>query len=278
MLWLDSQRRKQSLIDLSEVFHDKGYVRTSKKIRKISRILDLQKLPQDFEKRWSAVVTQFEQEFAQGNKFRKQCLGEIVKIIVVAIKKVGTTYPKRLLVIYKLFRNINMGRGTIGNIGEIVDNLKDPKLLRERFYLLCFAYLIMVEGIFDDCVRILYFLWAASRGSSLRFQKVKEMKVKVIKEEFKKCGFSPIFLRNWKMKNSLRNAVAHARFEFNPNSKLMHFTDVNPYTDKVNYDGFLNFNQLAKIGSEMEDTVEAFMFFFLTLKIRDFILSPTPYK
>jgi len=278
MLWHDSKKRKQSLTDLSKVFHDKGYVRTSKKIVKLSNILDLPKTPKDFERQWIAVGTQFEKDFARGNKFREQCLDEIARIIVTAIKNIRKIFPKKLLKIYKLFRNIRIGRDTVGDIGEIVDNLKDPKFAEERFYLLCFAYLIMVEGIFDDCVRILYFLWTASRGTNLTFKKVKEMKVKDIKKEFKKNQFSPIFLRSWKNKNSLRNSIAHARFEYNPNNKLMHFKDVNPWTGKVNYDRFLNFNQFAKIGSEIEDTVEAFLFFFLVLKIRDFILSPTPYK
>jgi len=278
MLWSDSETRRQSLIDLSKVCYDKGYMQTSQKIVELSKILDLQKVPQDFEKQWIAVVTQFEKEFAQGNKFRKQCLDEIVRIIITAIKNIGKDFPKKLLEIYKLFRNMRIGRDTVGDIGKIVDNLKDPKFMEERFYLLCFAYLIMVEGIFDECVRILYFLMVISRGTGLNFQKVKEMKVKDVEKEFKKNGFSPIFLRRWKEKNSLRNSIAHARFEYDSNNKLMHFLDVNPWTDKVNYDRFLNFNQFAKIGLEIEDTVEAFLLFFLTLKIRDFILSPTPYK
>lgn len=280
MLWQDSEKRKQSLLDLREVFNQKGYVQTSEKIVKLSKILDLPQVPKDFEKQWISIVTQFEQEFAQGvhAKFRQGCLEQIAKIILTAIKKIGKDFPTKLLEIFNLFHNLRMGKDTVGKIGNIIENLKDSEFIEERFYLLCFAYLIMVEGIFDDCVRILYFLWMNSMGSSLKFHEVKEVRVKDIKKDFEQSGFPLIFLRNWEEKNHLRNSIGHARFEFDSNSNLINFVDVNPRNGKINYNCSLSFNQSAEIGLEIEDTVEAFLFFFLMIKIRDFILSPSPYK
>lgn len=278
MLWHDSEKRRQSLNDLSDAFREKGYVETSQKIIEFSKILDMQKIPQDFENRWISVVSQFEKEFARGNKFRAQCLNDVAKIIVTAIKNIGKDFPTKLLEIYNLFRNMRIGKYTIEKIGNIINNLKGSKFMEERFYLLCFAYLITIEGIFDDCVRILFFLWMNSRGLSLKFQQVKEMKVKDISEQFVQNGFLPIFLQNWEEKNHLRNSIGHARFEFDSNKNLMRFIDFNPWKNIVTYDHFLSFNQFAEIGLEIEDTVEAFFFFFLMIKMRDFILSPTPYK
>jgi hypothetical protein len=280
MLWADSGKRKKSLMELVNLFHEKGYVKTSEKIIELSKILDLQKIPQDFEKQWASVALQFEKELAQGPtaKFREGCFDDIARLVLVAIRKIGKDFPTKLSEIYNLFHNMNVGGNTAEKIGDIIRNIKDPKLVERRFYLLCFAYLIMVEGIFDECVRILYFLWVNSKGMGLKFQEVKEKKVKDINKEFIQSGFFPTFLQNWEEKNHLRNSIGHARFEFHPNNNLMHFIDVNPQDGKMNYNKFLNFDEFAKIALEIEDAKRAFMFFFLIIKMRDFILSPTPYN
>lgn len=280
MLWQDSEKRRQSLLDLRDVLSQKGYIQTSEKVVELSKILDLAQLPQDFEERWNSTVIQFEKEFAQGvhAKFRERCFEQIAKITIIAINKIGKDFPTKLLELYNLFHNMRLGKETVGKIGNIIENLKDSKFTEERFYLLCFAYLIMVEGIFDDCVRILYFLWKNSVGSSIGFHKVREMRVKDIKKDFEQGGLPAIFLQKWEEKNHLRNSISHARFEFDSNNSLVDFVDVNPWDGKINYNRSFSFNQFAEIGLEIEDTVEAFLFFFLLIKVRDFILSPTPYK
>ncbi len=79
-------------------------------------------------------------------------------------------------------------------------------------------------------------------------------------------------------KKYIRNAIGHAQFYFDPIIKTIRFVNIQEKTGKVTYDKTLSFSQFAELAMELEDSVIAFSYIILILRIYDLTLSKDAYK
>ena len=101
------------------------------------------------------------------------------------------------------------------------------------------------------------------------------MTVKTIKE---KLGTTPVFLKKWDDKNHIRNAIGHARADYDSTKDEVQFIDIN-MRDGTRWDsGIIPLKEFLKMALELEDSIWAFLYTFILLKIYDFIVSKNPFQ
>ena len=125
------------------------------------------------------------------------------------------------------------------------------------------------EGIFDELARILCFLTVASPSSLPSVNSLESMTVNTIRSQL---GSSFVFLRKWDDKRHIRNAIGHATAFYDPVKEEVQFID-------RSWDsGIIPLKEFVKMALELEDSIWAFFYTFLLLKIYDFIASQNPFQ
>ena len=287
MLYPDSRRRIADVNRLATLFHEKGYQQTSKEIRGLAKILREKQVPTDFLKRLDSLFYLFQKEFTTalpvGQDYRNRIFREIKETVLKAIRRMGVApYGQSLLVIYPLLRRLAHARKITGEIGE---TLREKKISDKNviFHLYCYSYLLIVEGMYPELARMLYFLRIITKNSIPRAQELETMTTWDILNKIKP---TPVFLKTWREKKHIRNAIGHAKAYYNSVSDEIHFVDTRILRDKktkikivkTTYDKILSMNEFAEKALELEDSVMAFSYTFLLLRIYDFIVSKNPYQ
>lgn len=278
MLYPDSKRRISEIAKIADLFQQKGYLKTANKVYAFSNILKGEKIPDDFLKQLESVFNIFHMEFEKkvsvGQNYRKRVFQEIAETTLRTIRRLGTNYAQALLNIFPLFQRLGKGQKIEGEIAEELDlkGIRDKNVI---FHLHCYAYLIIVEGIYDELARILYFLTVASPGC---VPSLKDLEMMTINTIAKKLGTTPVFLEKWEDKRHIRNAIGHARADYDSTKDVVRFTDIN-MRDGTKWDsGTIPLIEFHKMALELEDSIAAFFNTFILLKIYDFIISENPFQ
>jgi hypothetical protein len=276
MLHPDSQRRLADISDMAKLFEAKGYTKTAGAIVAFSRILEQDKIPPDVLDQLDSVFNVFEQEFVVnlpvGKGYRQRCIEEIRRIIFQAV---GRTFPdtnKALLVLLPLLGRLKEGKVFLGSVAPLLSNgkINDRNVL---FHIQCYAYLVTVEGIFDELARVLYFLTIVSKNS---VPKIQDLEALSVWEVSARLG-TTVLLDNWTEKNHIRNAIGHARASFDAEKNEIHFLDIDPRSGKTTYDERKTLESFIELGLELEDSVDAFVYTMMLLRLYDLIVSSNPY-
>jgi len=272
LLYSDSKTRIAKIIELSDLFRRNGYTKTATNVFSFTNILKGDNIPSDFLKRLDSAFRDFHIEFEKkvsvGQKYRKDVFEEIADTTLRAIARLGKDYPKALLIILPLFQTINKGLKITSSIGRFINSGKcgDKNV---EFHLYCYTYLIIVEGIFDELARILYFLTVASPSNLPSLNSLKGMDVNTIRNQLKS---SFVFLKKWDYKKHIRNAIGHATASYDPAKDEVQFID-------RSWDsGVIPVKEFYRMALELEDSIWAFSYDFLLLEIYDFIASKNPFQ
>lgn len=278
MLYSDSKRRIAEIRRLSDLFKRNGYTRTATGISSFTNILKGDSIPSDFLKRLNLVFRVFHIEFEKkipvGQKYRKDVFEEIADTTLKAIKRLGKDYPHALLTIFPLFQALNRGTKITSQIGNFINSkmYARPDKCGDKnveFHLYCYTYLIIVEGLFDELARILYFLNVASPGNLPSLNSLKSLTVYTIR---RRLGSSFVFLKKWDDKKHIRNAIGHATAFYDPEKDEVQFID------RSWNSGVIPLKEFIRMALELEDSIWAFFYDFLLLRIYDFIASKKPFQ
>lgn len=278
MLHPDSTRRIADIENMAKLFREKGYQKTANRILTFVEILKTDEIPTDFLKRLDLIFNLFRGEFIGklpvGQDFRKRCFDEIGRTIFRAIRRTHPTFNQAILVIYPFLKTLNKGIGVTGSIAEGLGHqaIKDKNL---TFHLYCYAYLVTIEGVFDELARILYFFTVVSKSNVPTIQHLRKMTVWRVLRSFKT---PPVFLEGWNEKNHIRNAIGHARVYYDSASDKVRFVNIRPKTGKVVYDRTLSTAEFWEMALELEDSVQAFLHAMLLVRLYDLVASPNPYQ
>jgi hypothetical protein len=276
MLYPDSARRIAEIHMMASVFENEGYKKTASEIRSFTGIFQADNLSMDLLKgvraKYGQLFYVFETEFAEkprtGQDYRKRVFDEIRELIFKAIEKMDPEFARATIEIFPILTSLMHGRQVTSDISNAVKNTNLDKKI--AFHLYCYAYLIIVEGIFDELARILFFFKNVTKDNIPKSKDLKKMEVWKILKSF---GFVPVFLENWKEKKSIRNAIGHATVFYDPSKDEAQFVD-----EISGYDKTLNLNQFIQILAELEDSVAAFTHVMILLRLYDFILSSKPFE
>jgi hypothetical protein len=138
-----------------------------------------------------------------------------------------------------------------------------------RYYGLCFMYLVYVEGVYDEYIRLLYTFRKATDGVNIAFEAIKDKGVWELATDL-----DPVFSEGYN--NRIRNAIAHAKFKYDDANKIMSFRD-RATKNQHEYSKSLS---LEEFGIQYYDKIDSFCrlvnFYFVLLVARDFAFAPRP--
>lgn len=278
MLYPDSKRRISDILEASKLFKEKGYVKTATRIHSYIEILRGTETPENFLKELESLFAIFHREFERkltvGQHYRKRIFQEVVRIVMQAVKRMGSAFPQALLEVYPIFQRLSIGRGIVGAIAEEImcGGISDKNVI---FHLRCYTYLIIVEGIYDELSRLLHFLTVISPTNVLALKDLENLTVWEIMRQF---GTRPVFLEDWEDKNHVRNAIGHARADYDPAKDTVQFTDINMRDGTKWNSGVIPATKFYEKALELEDSIAAFYYTFMLLRMYDLILSKNPYQ
>jgi hypothetical protein len=274
MLYADSQKRIEHIQEIAEIYEKNSCMETAKEIRKYVSILEGNKIPDDFFKNWFSLFDllgkEFESSLPVGQAYRKQCFDYVKNTIFKANKQLDADYPTALMTIQPLLEKLNSSNKVTGAIADqlATKSIKDPNIL---FHLHCYAYLVFVDGVFDELSRILYFFAVVDKNKIPTLNDLEKLDIWGI---IKALKVTPVFLKGWDYKNHIRNSIAHARASYDPNNNSVRFRDYNKKDDSTWDSGEMKFADFVEKALEIEDTLRAFYMVFLMFNAHDFILGP----
>ncbi len=279
MLHPDSEKRILEMIKVATIFEELGCFRTGERIRSFINILDEKEIPGDYPNELESLFALFHKEFEErlpvGKNFRKRVFQEIVETVLGSIKRMGfSAFHHALLIIYPIMQKLTKVRKITREIAEELgrNGISDKNVV---FHLRCYTYLIIVEGMCDELARILYFLKIISPGEVPNLNDLETMTIWNI---LNRSESIPVFLENWEVKNHIRNAIGHARVNYDSTKDEVQFIDIN-MRDGTEWDsGIIPLKEFYKMALELEDSIAAFSHTFMLLRINDLIVSKNPYQ
>lgn len=268
-----SLRERAKELDRVSIQFDNNYPFTAKWIRKLAQNLLIPRVTLDeVVKDWEDIVQTFRSEFVgsgENSKYREQSYEDLVKIIWEVINKRGTDSSK---IFEKVLPALERGNEALANLAEIYLTLVSSKNLSEkgRYYGLCFMYIILTEGVYDENIRILYILKKASTKLDMEYEAIQDKNLWFFKKRLE-----PIFFEGWN--NRVRNAIAHARFRFDSATNKMTFKDIAnkfepEYSERLS---------LREFGNRYYDKIDSLCrlrsYYMLLLGVRDLIFAARPF-
>lgn len=253
-----------------DFFRRENLVKTSAQVERIAEDLSKGVRIGELRRDFNRMIDSFRKEFVQGNEFRRKSLKHIEDTIVSAILKQKRKIKSKFMELFPLLENMRKSAESIGAIGTVF--LHAPRLTpKERYYCACVLYVLHVEGIFDDKMRLLYVLKKAADGQDVDLKTVGKISLSNLQGRFRRMGAGLLF-DGWN--RHLRNAIAHAHFGYNNKTRKMSFKDINIFTGKVSYNKNLNYKDFVEYFSKIDDVCSLIDYFFMLIRIQDLIFAP----
>ncbi|WNZ29983.1 MAG: hypothetical protein IAX21_03755 [Candidatus Bathyarchaeota archaeon] len=271
---MSMKERSTELYRVSQKFNYSGFTNTSKWINRISKdILSKKVTIAEIKSDWDDIELSFRNEFIGKNenwKYRELCYDAIEKIFQDLIANRGI--KKSSEAIERVMPALELGNEGLENLKEIYYTLVEPKRLSEkrRFFGLCFMYLILLEGLFDETIRVLYILVKAQKGVDIDYESVETKNVGELKN-----GLPTILFEGYNSR--LRNSIAHARFRFDDVQNKMTFNDI-ATKYRPAYSETLSIKDFAvNYYDKIDNLCRLRTFYLILLGTRDLIFAPRPF-
>jgi hypothetical protein len=140
------------------------------------------------------------------------------------------------------------------------------------FYINCFTFLLVMEGMYDEVVRYVYAFEQIIRGERVV---PKELWSERIDEIKRKIGIAPKAIFDaWDKGHRVRNATAHGSFFYSDVRKKMRFVDANPYDPADVYTISMAIDEIEDLVRKIEVIEIAFFDLVILLNIYSFVMTP----
>lgn len=149
------------------------------------------------------------------------------------------------------------------------------KDLREvpRFYVLCFAFMIAMEGYYDELIRFVYLIDRFVSADEI--VDPNRLKYKTVEEIYPQLRIRSVnIVAIWKSGHHVRNAIAHARFTYDESAKCMRFVDVDLQRRKEKFEKSLTYSQLADMYATIDDLSDAMRVLLNMLHVYALLTTP----
>jgi hypothetical protein len=145
-----------------------------------------------------------QKEFSQGISWRKDIFDDVDAILRKGSPKFNEAFA--------ILRRTQTAQETFQRILSVATQQKEDLT---QMYLLCFLYLILFEGVYDEVIRFLYALHLKLPNSN--------SKIKDIKDRFNRDRVGQSLFDGWNP--TVRNGIAHATFSLDPRTEQAYFED-----------------------------------------------------
>jgi hypothetical protein len=273
MQYPDLERRLEELKKIEDIFSRRKFSETSNRIKMLRSLINEPIISITLKNEYYELLMIFAKEFSQrynfGQEYRLQCFKEIADLMFgAATSNTPAKFRKSILELEPIFISLNNGKKIIDEIAQGLKNTDEKTF----FHLLCYSYLIIVEGIFDELIRVIYFLSALKNGNDIPIEQLKRLETYDV---YNKINPKPIILKNWIEKKHTRNAIGHATVYYEPSKKEVTFID--NYGKSEPFKETLQLNAFIEHLTELESASEAFILFTILLKVKDILFAETAF-
>lgn len=202
-------------------FKAKKFLKTTARLKSILKNLS-EGFPSEWQDDYDNTSQTYAEEIERMGEYPTRCLDELNKIWDEAFKQ-----EERLTVILNdILPFLNEQRKTINNLNRlysILDGIEN-KTETEEYYLTCFIYVVSIEGNYENWMKIIYHIYYNMIQGHKSYLKTEKIKLAHIKDWMIKNGLSSIIFQGYE-DGHIRNAIAHAHFEYLEPVKKMSFRD-----------------------------------------------------
>ena len=295
------QEQIKGILHIAKCFQN--YPRTSTTLIKLATTFATEKEMPDldsFKCMCSLPVTVFRDEFVAsddiGKDYRMKCYDDVFKILstIPNVDK-SSLLAKDLDEFFSRLNDIDK------SLTPMAESLQDLRAVPKRtahqsmvlFHTTCYLYLIGFEAVFDDVLKMLLLILEASQGKVRKFEEIEMRNIRRLPEDFEKdfkhlpegfkllFGISPNFLETNRFREriDIRNAIAHAQAQYNPETNEIHFRFITTNDDNnqktVNYTK-MSLDKFHAIHFEILDVIDSFRYQLLlidAMKILSYLYS-----
>lgn len=214
-----------------------------------------------------SIYSTFRDEYVEadtfGRDYRIKCFDEVQMILTRSINNLGertSTMIDELLRIRSRMLEIDERLRSLENTGADLLVKTDRSIADSMnlFHSVCYGYLIVVEALFNDVIRVLFLFSEASRGRILKFEEIKMASVWEIRGVYKQVfGICPVFLEGSRLQKikDIRDAIAHAQATFNPEADQVHFWLIKTKEHPRIFDITMSFKEFFTVHFEVLDLI-----------------------
>ncbi len=138
-----------------------------------------------------------------------------------------------------------------------------------------YPYLLIVEEVFDESIRLLYALKKIRDGKEVKItlKSIGDKSLWAIKKE---RALPEIFFKGLE-NGHLRNAIAHARIKYDENTGKMNFQDYDVRKRIIAYNRVLTLEEFRIFGWKLFQIPVLFLYALKALRVRDMVFSENPF-
>jgi hypothetical protein len=177
-----------------------------------------------YDENYPKLETALRREFCLGTNWQPRLFDDTDAII-----KEASLDPEKLLMPLKLMELTNIRQE---NVNKIMFAARKETDEVSRIYLLCFVYLLLLEGIYDEFMRFLYALHKRLPTTKADLDS--------IRTQFSKDGVGATLFDGWN--RIVRNGIAHSTFTVDDTAKQVLFED----REKKELMSFSDFEELTR--------------------------------
>jgi hypothetical protein len=280
------EKQIEELLEIAKFFQKQGYLKTASEITLLVKILTRRKqVPrfEEFAEKAASITSIFQSEFAGtlqfGQDYREKCFEQVSVILYQSIKGLGED-SEALLTQFRYFMNRkNEIDKNLMPMSELFSSLwKKPNRSAEEslvmFHIACYIYLVGMEGIFDELVKLLYILAQAAKGNIIPFEEVKVEKLWDIRTAYKQLfGISPVFLERLDYKTNIRNAIAHAQAQYNIETNRIRFRSIDTKNRREVFNKVISFDEFQALHMEILDAIDSFRYSLLLMRVQESLVD-----
>ena len=250
--------------DVAKLFKQKGFANTSKWITFAlkTRLPNTKKDLVEVVNSLKNEIRGYRQEYYKDPSFRESCYETIWKNVLRGMSAGQAPFRELTKELVPLIEKILQNNKLLEDIVKVAERLDQ----KPKFYMICFYYLILMEGSFKNVMKNLLAMKRLKEGKGVT---VTETLGLITEEEIEKeRNLKEILPERLKSGNhrNLRNSIAHANFRYVDEENKMEFWDIYPETQKYSLiPRKLTYKEFSKPPLEVNFFCEIFGFVILVL-------------
>jgi len=250
--------------EVAQLFKNKGLVNTGDWIT-FAVTTKLPNTKKDFEDIINALkneIGRYRQEYYEDSKFKKDCFETVWRIVLTGMSTGSEQFNKLTGKLIPLIGRIIQTNKTLEDIVNVAEKLKQ----KPKFYMICFYYLILMEGTFKNVLKNLIAMKRLSEGKNVKVTETLGLRIE--EEIEKESNLKEILPERLKKGNhrNLRNSIAHGNFRYLDEENKMEFWDINPFTQEYSLAPIkLTYGEFSKPLVEVNFFCEIFGYIILVL-------------
>ena len=224
----------------------------------------------------SKAMEAYDREFSQGDRELSMLSDFITKTITNSVSADRKRFHNKLLQIHPLFESFRVKLSTLSQFVKpwLATKYPDGHVAYLNTML---VYAWMVEGVFDEAIRLLYVLINLAKGKDIQYEQIQESDIKCLREDLRSLvGSQCNILFAGYEDGRLRNAIFHFRFEYDESKGEMHFQD-RPSKKWGTYDRTFTFDGFQRVYRLLEAVINLILDNFMMLRVIDLVYSKDPF-